>query len=399
MPEPRGPETIRVLALIECYSITGPAKNLLEFAQWARRPDSEGFAVEVSIAAFRRGKPAPPTAFVSAAEQAGIPVDVIAERRRFDPNVPAQLRAVVARRRPHIIQSHNSKSHLLVRMLGLRRACPWVAFHHGYTDIGFLDRAYNRIGGWALRAAPRVVTVCNAFSLDLQRRGVPARRIAVRHNMVKPFVPPPAVEVGELKAALGLPPATRIILSVGRLSREKGHAGLVRALEILRRRNPDLPLRLVLAGAGPERDVIESLASSLGIAANIVLAGHRTNLAPFYAMADVAVLPSRSEGSPNALLEAMAAGLPVVATSVGGVPEIASHRQDALLVPCGDAEAMAGAIAELLADAALAARLGSAAQRVAARYTPESYCCSMVRLYKELLSPARFIGRPVSASL
>ena len=383
------PGAIRVMAMMECYSITGPAKNLLEFARRARP------AVDLSIVAFQRLDS--PTAFIDAAARAGIPVDVIAERRRFDPRVPAQLRAALARRNPHIVQSHNSKSHLLARMLRLARSRPWVAFHHGYTDRDLLDRLYNRVGGWALRGASHVVTVCGPFSLELQRRGVPAARISVRHNMVGPFIPPSGAEVEETKRRLGLPPEAKILLAAGRLSREKGHADLVEAAAILRRLAPSLSFRLVLAGDGPERDAIRRRIDALGLGAEVALAGHQAVMTPFYAMADAAILPSHREGSPNALLEAMAAGLPVVATSVGGVPEIAAHRVNALLVPPGDPQAMAAAVAEVLRDGVLARRLGVAAVQAAAGYTPESYFRSIIRLYRGLLAPEPSAGRCASA--
>ncbi len=383
------PPSLRVLALIEAYSITGPAKNLIEFARQARLADPELPPVEISIATFQRGRLDPPNAFVTGARQAGLTVDVIAERRRYDPTVFSQLRAIVADRRPHILQSHNGKSHFLVRLAGLGRRYPWVAFHHGYTDTDLKDRIYNQFDRWSLRAAHCVVTVCEAFGRRLERIGVPAGRIRIQRNIVPPFVPPAAEEVQNLRERLGIPAGAKVVLSVGRLSREKGHLDLVEATALLRRRQPGLLFRLVLVGEGPQRASLERRCAALGLNEWVVLAGHQADARPYYSMAAVLALPSHSEGSPNVLLEAMAAGVPVIATAVGGVPEMAVHEETALLVPRADMRAMAAGIERLLADEGRGRKLAEAARQVvASRHAPAAYRRSMVHLYQRVLTEA-----------
>ena len=115
---------------------------------------------------------------------------------------------------------------------------------------------------------------------------------------------------------------------MGRLSREKDHLSLLRAVSQLR----DLNMQLVIVGEGPERVAIESAIRELALSDAVTMTGQVPSAEPYYGIADVAVLSSLSEGSPNALLEAMAAGVPVVATAVGGVPEIVTHRESALLI-------------------------------------------------------------------
>jgi glycosyltransferase involved in cell wall biosynthesis len=203
---------------------------------------------------------------------------------------------------------------------------------------------------------------------------------------VKPPIPVPPAEVASLRARLGLPPGARILLTIGRLSREKGHRDLVRAIHVLRALRQELEFRLVIVGDGPERAGIRTLTSALGLEGEVLLAGHQSNVQPFYALADLFVLPSRSEGSPNVLLEAMAAGVPVVSTGVGGVPEIVRHGESALLVKAGDTRAMAEAILRLLQDSGLARSLAQAAsQAVSRNHTPEGYLRALVELYQEVL--------------
>lgn len=391
--------TIKLLALVEATTVTGPAKNLISFCQRARsrEPLAEGFPrVEATLVTFERDprgdterRRDTPNPFVAAALDAGIEVEVIRERYRFDTRVISQLRRVVERRAPDIVQTHMIKSHFLVRLAGLGRRLPWVAYHHGYTTTDFKMRLYNGFNRFSLPSATRVVTVCGPFAEQLAREGVRREKISVLHNSVKATAPACDDKVAALKKSLGLNDGERVLLAVGRLSREKGHADLVKALGVLRRLDPDLIFKLVVVGEGPERARVEEAARGLGLSGRIVFAGHAKDVRPFYALADLLALPSHSEGSPNVLLEAMAAGLPVAATSVGGVPEIANDGETALLVPARDADAMAAALKRLLDDATLARTMAARAkEHVLARFSPEAYTRSLVRIYNELAPAA-----------
>lgn len=372
---PEGP--IRVLALMEALSVTGPAKNLIEFARRARP------RAELSVVTFQRGASAQPTRFMAAVRAAGLDLDVILEKHVFDPGVIPQLRQVIASRRPDILQTHNPKSHLLTWLARLARQARWIAFVHGYTTPDLKMRLYNQADRFSLPHADRVVTVCEAFARQLARRGVPRERIRVRHNTIGPFQPAPAEEIIQVREALGIPPAAAVILCAGRLSREKGQADLIAALARLNR--PADSVRLVLAGDGPERARLERLRARLGLQQTVIFAGHLPDLRAWYSVANLVALPSHSEGSPNVLLEALAAGVPVVATAEGGVPEIVRHEESALLVPRGDSEALARALSRLLDDRDLAARLAARGKEIASGYRPEVYCEDLLGLYQETL--------------
>lgn len=379
---------LRVLALMEALTVTGPAKNLFEFALRARQAGTD-----VRIVGFARGLRQRECAFLKAADQAGLPIDIIQERHAFDPQVLSQLKAIVAERQPDILQTHNIKSHFLIRYTGLNHAYPWIAFQHGYTTTDLKVRLYNQLDRWSLPAADRVVAVCGSFAAELKRAGVSADRIVVRHNTVSPFVPPPAADVLAFRQRLGIADSELVVFCAGRFSREKAHRDLIRATAWVLEQAVAPPFRLVLAGDGPERETVERLAAQLGVGARAIFCGHRANLGSFYAMADVFALPSHSEGSPNVLLEAMAAGCAVAATSVGGVPEIAADGRTALLVPKGNPVALGTAIARLLADSELRTRLGREARAAAAKYAPEAYCEAMLSLYREVLARAGAVVR------
>jgi glycosyltransferase involved in cell wall biosynthesis len=232
-----------------------------------------------------------------------------------------------------------------------------------------------------------VITVCGAFANDLSHAGVRPSRISVCHNSVEPPVYGSPEDSKALRKQFGVAEGEQVILSVGRLSLEKGHVDLVRALAALRKISPSLRPKLIIVGAGPERERIATAAREDGLTEQLIFAGHTADVHPYYAIADILALPSHSEGSPNVLLEAMSAGLPVVATAVGGVPEIASTEENALLLARNDTSGFAQALSRLLTDRELAQKLGrAAALHVRAKFSPATQARSLLQIYQSLVS-------------
>lgn len=357
-------EVIRVLAWMEAMSVTGPAKNLFAFARGSREltPSIVHF-----LGTFRRqGDPAN-DAFQEAAAKAGVACHVVIEKRAGDLGAAKSMRDWTRQVNPTVVQTHNNKSHFLLRWSGLHHDYPWVAFHHGYTQTSFRQRIYNLTDRWSLRAARRVVTVTEAFVPELRASGVDRERIDVIPNAI---VPP--VQVARH------PDDPPVILSVGRLSKEKGHLDLIRAAA-------GLPCRVVLVGDGPERETLRRKAQELGV--DLEFAGQVGDVSPYYRRASVFVLPSHSEGSPNVLLEAMAEGLPIVAARVGGIPETVRDRLDALLVDAGDVGSLSSSVTALLAQPELAEALAqSARQRVLREFTPEARARKLAGVYRCVLA-------------
>jgi glycosyltransferase involved in cell wall biosynthesis len=381
---------VRILAMMEAASVTGPAKNLIGFCRWLRGAEGARTGLSVTIATFdRNARPEASDSFVAAARAAGIETHIIRERFRFDPGVLAQLRKVIDQTEPDIIQTHNNKSHLLVKFLpALRAQRLWFAFHHGDVFTDFKQRAYNQIDRVSLRSADRVVSVCQAFASRLIACGVRADRIRILHNAAVPLPATSPAERAQLRAQLGISSGEAVILSIGRFSAEKGHADLVEALG--RASNLGREWKLVLVGSGPQREALGEAARALGISERVRFAGFHTDVRPFYAIADVFALPSHSEGSSNVLLEAMMAKVPIVATRAGGNPEIIIDAKTGLLVPVADAAALAGAIARLLQEPDLGSRLAEAALARAARdFSLDRYRERLAGFYDEALGRAQ----------
>ncbi len=225
------------------------------------------------------------------------------------------------------------------------------------------------------RAADRIVP--NSVAMGRQfvdRFGVPGRKVAVMPNPVD-------IETIAALAGGGEPSpdadAAPVIVGMGRLVRQKGFDLLVRAMAEVRSR-----AHLVLIGEGPEEGALRGLAARIGVSARIEFAGFRANPYPVVGAASVFVLPSRYEGFPNALVEAMSLGIPCVASRCPtGPEEIVTDEVDGLLVPVEDPKGLAAAIDRLLEDAALRARLGRAAKERAREYD----AAGVVRRFETLL--------------
>ena len=387
---PDTPSILRILSLVEATTINAVARNVLEFHRSANElshKSAEFPAIEGSVVTFERGESDSPNEFVTAARDLGLAVEVIPERHRFDLSVLSKLKKVINEHSPDIVVTHSVKSHFLLWRSHSSRKCPWVAFHHGYTSTDRKMRVYNRLDRWSLPATDRIITVCQAFARDLSRNtGVALDDISVLHNSIRPQLPATDTEAEAVRSRFGIDDDESLILAVGRLSKEKAHIDLIAAFSGLRKSNPEVNAKLMIVGEGPERGRLEAAANSFGCKESVVFAGQSSDVWPFYSAADVFVLPSHSEGSPNVLLEAMAAGIPIVATEVGGVPEMVEHNQSALLVPANDPPALAAAITRALSDNNLAQHLtANASSLIGTRYSPESYVRSLTEIYRNVI--------------
>jgi len=236
-------------------------------------------------------------------------------------------------------------------------------------------------------AAHRVVANSAAAAARLREEYVPARKIVVIPNGI------------DLPAATARAPRTgpAVITTVANLRRGKGHDVLLRAAADVLRRYPDVRFQLV--GDGPLRPALEREAGALGIADRVDFLGHRDDVVDLLRASDAFAFPSLMEAFPNAVMEAMSMALPVVATRVGGIPELVDDRENGRLVEPGDPAALANALVEVLEAPEAAAALGAAAYgTVRARYSFERMTRAFERLYQDLLQARLSNPLPIRAS-
>ncbi len=242
------------------------------------------------------------------------------------------------------------------------------------------------------RAAQYADRFC-CVSADIARsvgrwRTVPRRKIDVVLNGIDAELFSDRSAAGSLKNELGIPVGVKVIGNVARLNEEKRHDLLLRGFARLRERMADV--HLLIVGDGPERARLIDLARRLGISNATTFAGYQSRRERYLQIMDVFALTSRMEGLPLALLEAWAAGVPIVCTAVGGVPDVVKHGENGLLIPSGDEDGLVRALGELLDDpskASLYARRGQAL--VQERYSLQRMAADYQRRYTDLLSAKR----------
>jgi L-malate glycosyltransferase len=244
------------------------------------------------------------------------------------------------------------------------------------------------------RVAFRLADAVLANSAEVARSvreeaGIAAAKVRTVTNFVdeRAFVPPASIELAAMRRAWKVPSGTVVVGCVARLDPVKDHPTLVRAVHALRARFPRL--HLVLVGDGPVRPSLEALVRSLELQDAVTLVGEVRDGRNHHHGFDISVLCSVSEGFPNTLVEAMAAGRPVVATAVGGSIDAVVDGETGLLVPPGSAEQLAAALTRVIEDAALRHRLGDAGRtRAATLFTASDTVARLERMYEDLLTAA-----------
>jgi len=292
-----------------------------------------------------------------------------------------EVAAICRARRPAIVHTHGYRVDVLDAGVARSLGIPVVTTVHGFTGGDAKNRLYEWLQRRAFRRFDAVIAVSHPLGEALARGGVRRERLHVVPNAWAGDRP---VEgAGAARQALGVPPGVFHIGWVGRLSREKGADVLLEALGRLR----DVPFVASFVGTGPEQPVLERRASELGLAERIRWHGLVPDAGRLFPGFDVVVLSSRTEGTPIVLFEAMAAGVPIVATAVGGVPDVVGE-DEALLVPSEAPDTLAAAIRAVFAmPEAAAARARGAQERLRRRFSMEPWLRRYEAIYRSLLRP------------
>jgi glycosyltransferase involved in cell wall biosynthesis len=289
-----------------------------------------------------------------------------------------------------IVHTHTSKAGFVGRLAARLAGVP-VIIHtaHGFAfhedSPASVRRFYSALERLASRWCDRIVSVSEFHRTWAIELGMcHPRRIVAIPNGIAEAVRNRKVGLPEVRREMGARHGDLVILSMARLAPDKGLEYLIEAAAILPRTGRRI--RIMIAGDGPQRERLEQLAGRLGVTDRVVFLGFREDVGDLLAASDLVVLPSLREGLSIALLEAMAAGKPIVATTIGSQREVASRADMALLVPPADTLALSQAIVRLSCDEALMARLGASARALyESRYTENRMLQSYRQLYFDLL--------------
>lgn len=318
--------------------------------------------------------------------QAGVKVHSLSPHK-FLPAYLASILWRILADKPDILHCHLIPSNIIAKPLGALLGVP-VIINHDHTNdphridnkiLLALDKSTNRFAHHIIAVA----AACRDFLTT--HESIPPEKISLVPNAIdlRRFSPGEA-SWDEARAQLGLPAASRIVAGVGRLNPQKNFALFLDIAAQLAPRFPDL--HFLLAGDGPEEQMLREKASALGIANRVTFSGYVADTRLVYLAADVLLMPSRYEGLPMTLLEAMAMGLPVVASKLDGIAEVIGDGGEGFLVPSDDAALFVERTAALLADAELSSRISKNARaKIEASFSVERMTSSVEDIYDRFL--------------
>jgi glycosyltransferase involved in cell wall biosynthesis len=329
--------------------------------------------------------------FEAEAIWAGHPFVPVTMGKHFSPKTVRAIAAVLRDRRIDILHTHGGIAGVYGRWAAAKAGTPIVVhtihgIHYLHYRNPLLRAAFVRQERYFARRSDAVILVSEADEVTARKhRLIPADKLRVIRNGIAPLTPPKADAnpgtASEMRKLVGS--SGPVVASVARLHRQKGIVHFLRAAPAVLARFPKA--KLAVAGGGPLESDLRRETDRLGLGGRLLLLGERADAADLTALADVFVLPSLWEGLPLVLLEAAAAGKPIVASDIDGVREVVRDGETAVLVPPGDPDRLAGAILRLLEDRDLARRLGQRARdEIPPRFTLSGMAGAVQSLYLEL---------------
>ena len=371
---------LNVLQLIPTLDRSGAEKQMVLLAEGLPR---DRFRVEVA-ALTRLG---PLEADLNAA---GVPVTLIGKRLKIDPFALARLTRFLKRKRFDVVQTWVFAANSYGRVAAWRAATPVVVTAEMAVDL-WKNRGHLMIDRALARRCDRVVGNSQAVVDFYRAAGIPEDKLALIYSGV-PLSEPPEVDRARVRAAFGFAADAPLILYAGRLVHQKGVDVLIAALDLLQHVRPSV--RTLIVGAGPLQSELEETAHAFRLDERVKFLGHRDDVPRLLAAADMLVLPSRYEGLPNVVLEAMTYRKPVVATAAPGTTEVVRDGENGLLVPLNDANALTRALRTLADDPTLRQRLGAAGRaRVEAEFTAAAMVEHFAALYEGLAKEKGIFNR------
>ena len=371
---------LRILHLRPSNFVGGPERQLLHYAELDRAGLTE--TILGTFVGAHEGRE-----FLELAEKHGFQTLALPTGSLGDYRATFALMRFLKEREISLLCTHGYQADILGGIAGLARRVPVVCFLRGWTAEDWKVRAYELADRAFLASAKRIVCLSQTHASQLARYRLLRPKLRVVLNAIESRTLGEDQRLRlrqEVRTRLGLPANCRIVASAGRLSEEKGTIFFLQAVSELQGQFRDA--RFVIFGNGRVRGQLEEMARRLGVSVVVSFAGHVPDFPLLLPGIDLVVNPSLAEQMPNVVLEAMAAAVPVIATAVGAVKEIAGDGNTLVLVPAADAAAIAQAVRDLLLDPPLAGAMGHAGQkRVQEAFSPARQRTQLRALYEELI--------------
>jgi len=391
---PASDQRIKILRVIARLNMGGPALHVAYLTEGLRK---RGYDTTLVAGSLARGEDS--MAFV--ADARGVEIVRIDELGREisplrDLMATIRLAKLIRKERPQILHTHTAKAgtvgRVAARLAGSRRPPIVVHTFHGHVLRGYFGPVrtlfFRLLERWLAAGTTALIAVSPQVRDDLVALGVARRErfVVIRLGIeLDERVAPKQNGRADSRRYLGIPGDRFAVGWIGRMTAVKRTDDVLVAFKSLRDGGVDAVLCMV--GDGPDRLQLEQRAHDLGVVRDTVFLGYQEDVAPFYAAFDALVLPSGNEGTPVTVIEALAAERPVVATRVGGVPDVVRDGEDGFLVEAGATDDLADRLGRLARDPALRARMGKKGrERVVPRYAVERLVDDVDELYRSLLS-------------
>lgn len=370
----------KVLHIIDSSGLYGAERVILTLLD-----ELQGSAFQGILGCFREADSEIPQIAVEAQDR-GIAVELFTTRRGFTIDGIQQISRFVSKNNIRLIHSHGYKPNIFLSLLPCRKV-KILSTAHGWekNTAGLRARAYELLDALSLRSMDKVVAVSKAVFNDLTRHGLREENITLIYNGIVLDEYEIQSQGPNLRKEYGIPQDTFVIGAIGRLVPAKGYHHLIEAMTSVAEDIKDC--RLLIAGEGQLKDNLSALIQKLNISRYVTLVGYQNSITRFLSTIDLFVMPSLTEGLPIALLEAMACGKPVLASSIGGIPEVITSEKDGLLIPPADPHAIAKGIKELYFNETLRVEMSCHGRKLVENiFSAETMGRQYLSLYSQLLS-------------
>jgi len=317
-------------------------------------------------------------------EKIGVRTVVFDSSRRIDLTPVLQVKRFLKIREIDILHTHGYKSDIVGFLAASLAKVHWVATNHVWHPLSWKMRLYESLDAFVLRYARRVVAVSRAIREDLVSTNVPPAKVRVIGNGIDIERFQKSRSSATLKAVLGIRECDSVVTIVGRLSPEKGHKIFLEAARRVASDNKNVTFLIV--GDGPMAQELRAEAARLDLQGRVIFTGFRKDMPEVYAITDLMVNASSIEGLPVTILEAMASRVPVIATCIGGIPDVIIDDETGMLIPSQDADALKTQMESLIDDRDKRRRLTAAAFRfVTVNHSFERMCDAYRQVYAEVM--------------
>ena len=333
---------ICVAVLLDAYQVSGSAKVVIQNLKFLPA-DLTAFLI-----LFRRGEKNSSELELKLKES-GINFEIVTEACAFDPRVIFKIVQILRSKGVQIIESNHYKTHLIALIVSTLLRLPWIAVSHGWTSENFKMRLYNTLDRFTLPWATACVSTGPTIATEIQSMLLGGKKATCLPTALDPSELKEAQTGRDLRSELGINKDLFIFGAIGRLSFEKGFDVLLNACSLLAKSGLDF--KVLLIGSGHEESKLLAQVKELNISDKIIFLGQKLaeELALYYRIFDSLIIPSRSEGMPNVLLEAAWFKVPVIATKVGGIPQLMHSNLSSWLCESEDAQSMFVLMKEMIA--------------------------------------------------